>query len=248
MLIFTGMLLSCNKNSKKNVQIKVQDSAQIAKRSLHNKEFENFKLKFKSLKISDISLLSNFFDKYQTSDEHSFTEVESQYKKNFLKCVDTKYIYYGYKTEVPNGNVILSFINHHGKNTAIDDPEVIDTTFVTSVIYDSSGNCLESFRTFGSNITAIPPTYNMNSTFKVKEDRLSITNYEYSTGASYEKIVKFTAGSSDADSVFSANLIITSFYIDYKTNKIITTSKIKKKTKVIESYSKSKNIYLKPID
>jgi len=129
-------------------------------------DFEIFKSKFKPLKIKNISSLSTFYDTYQTTADNEFTKVESQYKKIFLQEIDTTYVYYGYQTEMPNGNVILSVINHCRQPTPVDNPdEIIDTTFLTSVIYDNSGNFLATFRTFGSNMTGVPPTYNMVSTF-----------------------------------------------------------------------------------
>ncbi len=236
-LIAIFLFVSCSKTKTEKIQKKIETQAQV-----ENKEnFESFKSKFKQLDIKNLSSLASFLNTYLISSDKCFKTVEDNFKKAYLQGVDTSLIFYGFKTELPNKSTILTFINHCSKKTAIDDPEVIDTTFVTMVFYNASGKILANLRLFGSNLTGTPPTYNMISTFESKNNGLVICNNEYSTGNDYNNVVH-----SNIDSIYKANLTLTSFYIDYHTKKVILKSKKKQKAEVIESSNESGLVYLKP--
>jgi len=239
-LIFMTLLVSCNRQTT-NEKNFVQGTVSSGKGDLTKSDFDKFKSKFKPLDIKDLSSLAAFLSTYLISSDKCFEVVENNFRKVYLQGVDTSLIYYGYKIELPNKSSILTFLNHCSTKTAIDAPEVIDTTFVTMVFYNASGNRLGNLRLFGSNLTGTPPTYNMMSTFKFKKDGLVICNYEYSTGNNYNDVVH-----SNKDSIYKASLTSTSFYIDYHTNKIILVNKKKQKAEVIESSNESGLIYLKP--
>nr|WP_321436737.1 hypothetical protein [uncultured Bacteroides sp.] len=240
-LIFMTLLVSCNRQTtcEKNF---VQDSVSSEKGDLTKSDFDKFKSKFSPLVISDFYRAdSSILNNYATSSDDDFVVVEEKYKKEFLPNVDTTYIYYGYKTELPNKCTILKFINHCGKKTPIDSYEVIDTTFITNIIYNNSGKILGLFRTFGSNLTGEPPTYSMKSTFEYKKDKLIISSHEYSTGKSYMDADRIVGN----DSLYQADLIVTKFLIDYNTGKIKILVKSKKKAIVAES---SSSIFLRPMN
>jgi len=239
-LIFMTLLVSCNRHAT-NEKNFIQDSVPSGKGDLAKSDFDKFKSKFKQLDIKNLSSLASFLNTYLISSDKCFDLVESNFKKAYLQGVDTSLIYYGYKTELPNNGSILTFLNHCSTKTSIDDPEVIDTTFVTMVFYNASGNILGNLRLFGSNLTGTPPTYNMISRFQSKKDGLVICSYEYSTGNNYNDVVH-----SNKDSIYKASLTSTSFYIDYHTNKIILVNKKKQKAEVIESSYESGLVYLKP--
>jgi len=240
-LIFMTLLVSCNRHAT-NEKNFVQDSVFSGKDDLTKSDFDKFKSKFKPLVISDFYRAdSAILNNYVTSPEEDFVVVEEKYKKEFLTNVDTTYIYYGRRTELPNKCTILKFINHCGKKTPIDSYEVIDTTFITNIIYNDSGKMLGHFRTFGSNLTGEPPTYSMKSTFEYKQDKLIITNYEYSTGKSYMDADRIVGN----DSLYHADLIVAKFLLDYNTGKIELLKRSKKKAIVAESAS---SIFLRPMN
>lgn len=230
--------ISCNKTQFKNEQEINQSSINI-----NQEDFDSFKSRFKPLEINELSNLWSYLNNYLIATDNSYKEVVKKDKLTFLQNIDTSYVYYGFKTELLNKRTILSFINHCGSITSSDESLVIDTTFITSIIFDSIGNQLGTFRLFGTNLTGEPPTYNMTSKFEFKTDKLYIYNYEYSTGNSYSEVVN-----NNVDSILTADLTITSFIINYKTGKIIVNEKVKQKTKVIEVYSDSAPVYLKEIN
>jgi hypothetical protein len=235
LLIVLFFFISCNKTQLKREQKQTQSSMDIK-----NFDFEHFKSKFKPLKIEELSNQWSFLNDYLIATENTNSEVDKNFKSNYLKSIDTSYVYYGYKIELLNNITLLSFINHSGTNTSSNETLVIDTTFVTSIIFDSIGNQLGSFRLFGTNLTGEPPTYNMTSKFEYKRDEIRIYNYEYSTGKNYNEVVK-----NNSDSLLTADLTITSFTLDYKTGRITDYERVKQKTKVIEVYSESSPVYLK---
>ena len=237
-LIVLLFFISCNRTQLKREQKQIQSSINVKK-----VDFESFKSKFKPLKIEELSNLWPYLNNYLIATDNRYREVDKEFKSIFLRNIDTTYVYYGYKTELLNKITLLSFINHCGANTSSDESLVIDTTFVTSIIFDSIGNQLGNFRLFGTNLTGEPPTYNMTSKFEFKTDKIYIHNYEYSTGKSYSEVVN-----NNTDSILNANLIITSFFIDYKTGKIANFEKINQKAKVMEVYSGSAPVYLKAIN
>lgn len=240
-LIFTLLFVSCKKQTT-NEKNFVQDSISSGKGDLTKSGFDKFKSKFKLLVITDFYTSdSSILNNYVTSQKDGFVAVEEKYKKEFLPNIDTTYIYYGYKTELPNKCTILKFINHCGKETPVDSYEVIDTVFITNVIYNNSGEILGLFRTFGSNLTGEPPTYSMKSTFEYKKDKLIISNNEYSTGKSYMDADRIEGN----DSLYHADLTVTKFFIDYNTGKIKLLEKSKKKIIVAESAT---SIFLRPMN
>lgn len=240
-LIFIALSVSCKKQTTSENNF-VQDSVFSRKGDLTEADFDKFKSKFKPLVISDFnSSDSSILNNYVTSSKDGLVAVEERYKKEFLPHIQTTTIYYGYKTELPNKYIILKFINHCGKKTSIGSCEVVDTTFITNVIYNNSGKIVGIFRTYGSNLTGEPPTYSIKSTFEYKKDNLIISNYEYSTGKSYMDANRIEGN----DSLYHADLTVTKFLIDYNTGGIRLLKKSKKKAVVAESAT---SIFLRPMN
>ena len=124
------------------------------------------------------------------------------------------------------------------------DGDVIDTTFFVSLVYSATGKFQSSFRSFGSNLTGEPPTYNMRSTFKQENDKLIITNYEYSTGRNYSDAMLING----SDSIYQADLLITKYYLNYSTNKIELVNMLKSTAKVVETHRNPLPVYLRPLN
>jgi len=123
----------------------------------------------------------------------------------------------------------------------VNNTEVIDTTFLTSIIYSKNGEKLGSIRLFGSNETGTPPTYSLLSSFEYENSGLIIYNNEYSAGKTYADI-QLVEGS---DSLEYADVTSTKFYLDYHTNEIRQIEQSFGKTQVAEPYRTS---FLRPVD
>ena len=219
------------------------NSTKTDNKSVDNNDFVRFQNNFKPLTLDNFQLLGEKFNKIYLANEDSLNKVESIYQKNFLSNMDPEYLYYGFKTVLPNKSIVLTVENHYGESKMRDNGEVIDTTFFTSIVYSDLGKPLCSFRTFGSNLTGEPPTYNMTSTFEIENNKLVITNYEYSTGKSYAKANLITG----SDSIYLADLTISKYSLNYTTNKIDFINRLKRKAKVVETCCDPPT-YLKPIN
>jgi len=237
--VFPFFLINCSQNPTKAVDNK----SIINEQQFINKDFVRFQSNFKTMTLDKFKELGDEFNKHYLPNEDSLITVENKYKRIFLIKVNTDYIYYGFKTELPNKSIVLTFLNHNGESKMRENGVVIDTTFFTSIVYNNSGKPLCSFRTFGSNLTGEPPTYNMTSTFEVEKNKLVINNYEYSTGKSYAEAIP-----SGKDSILIANLVVTKYSLDFTTNKINMINRVRRKAKVIETYPESYPVYLKLIE
>jgi hypothetical protein len=239
-LVMVFFLISCNQNSRTADNTKVASSESFSSKDAI---FERFQANFEQIAHDNLNELGLKFNNYYLAKDNNLVEVSQIYKESFLKNLNHEYIYYGFKTELPNKSIILTFLKHYGaENVTLG--EVIDTTFFVSHVYNSSGEFQSSFRSFGSNLAGEPPTYNMISTFDYDGDRLIITNKEYSTGKSYSE-AKPLPGS---DSIYLADLTTTKYYLDYSTNKVVLINKLKSKAKVVESYRNPLPVIFKPID
>jgi hypothetical protein len=238
LLVF--FLISCNQNSKTvdKINTDVKDT-----NSKNNIDFEEFQANFKYKALENLNELGESFNNHFLANEDTLNEVSKIHKENYLKNLNTENIYYGFKTKLPNKSIILTFFKHFGAENA-KDGLVIDTSFFVSLVFNESGKFQSHFRCFGSNLTGEPPTYNMSSTFKQENDKLIITNYEYSTGQSYAEVVPLPG----SDSIYQADLTVTKFYLDYKTSNVILISKSRSTAKVVESYRNPLPVYLRPVD
>lgn len=239
-LVLVFFLISCNqkqKNSENNKLVKY-DSLSIG-----NKDFEDFQAHFRPISLEHFNELGDEFNNHFLANEDTLVEVSNAYKVNYLKNMNTENIYYGFKTKLPNKSVILTFYKHYGAEN-MSNEEVIDTTFFSSLVFSESGKPLSSFRSFGSNLTGIPPTYNMTSTFEYENNRLIFTNYEYSTGKSYSEAQPL----SGSDSIYMADLTLSKYCLDFTTNKIDLINLLKRKVKVVETCRNPLPTYLKPVD
>lgn len=233
-LIIALSIISCGQFQRKDELNKSNDL------NIETKDFEEFISKFKLLEINNISNLEDEFTyKYLASDD-GLIPIDKKFKEKFLFGIDTSYVYYGYKSPLQNKAIILTVLNHQKETYLNIDGELIDTTFLTSIVYSNSGKPLCHFRIFGSNLTDVPPTYNLTSKFEFEKDKLVINNYEYSTGKSYAN-----CNFIPEDTLCIADLTVTNIYLDYNTNTIAVINTLKKKTKVRESYTSP--VYLEPV-
>jgi len=235
-LIGLFALLNCNQTSKKNDDKVVQNEAL----SNIDNNFEIFKTKFKPIALDKLKELGVEFNNYLVIYDTTL-EVSKAYKESYLKNMSTKYMWYGFKTELPNKSIMLTFLNHYG-NDNFNEGEEIDTSFFVSYIFNESGKFQSRFRIFGSDLSAQMPSYNMVSKFEYENDRLIITNFEYSVGKSPSEIGPIPG----SDSIYLANMTTTKYYLDFTTNKIIPINKMKSKAKVV--YVIQSPCYLKPIE
>lgn len=233
-IVFWIFFIGCNQSPKTAID---------ETNSNNEKNFEQFKTNFKSINLYNLKKLGEEFNNHFMANEDSLIEVSQNCKSCFLTGFNTDNIYYGFKTLLPNKSVILTFFKHYGTKMN-EDGEVIDTSYFVSFVFNNLGLLKSNFRSFGSNLTGVPPTYNMTSTFKYKDDGLIITNYEYSTGKNYGEAIPL----SDTVPIYEANLIKTTYYLSYKSNEVKLINKIKSKTKVLEYYPDESPVYLKPID
>ena len=233
-------LISCNQNPKT-----VDNKELVTNETKINDDdsFESFKTNFRPKALNVLNEFGKEFNNHYLAKDDSLIEVAQFYKENFLNNLNTENLYYGFKTKLPNKSVILTFLKHYGAENA-NDGEVIDTTFFVSVVFSESGKFQSIFRSFGSNLTGEPPTYNMTSTFGYENDKLIITNYEYSTGKSYSEAMPLP----DSDSIYLADLTQTKYYLNYSTDEIVLINKSKSTAKVVESYRSPLPVYLRPID
>lgn len=225
-LIVVISIISCGQIQKENKTKSPNNSDSL------NNDFVTFTSKFKLLEVEHLSNLGDVFTNKYLSNEDSLILIDNKFKKKFLPNIDTTLVYYGFKTPLQNQAIILTVLNHQEESYLNKDGEPIDTTFLTSIVYSNSGKILSSFRIFGSNMTGVPPTYNLTSKFEFEKNKLVINNYEYSTGKSYAN-----CNFIPEDTLCIADLTVTKLYLDYSTNKIKVVNKSKKKTKVRESYS-----------
>lgn len=237
-LILTLSLIGCNQTPKT-----VDNSKIIKDEPPCDSNFERFKANFKPIALDNLKKLGvEFNDRFLVMYDTTL-EVQKAYKESYLKNLNMKYAYYGFKTELPNKSIMLTFLNHYGAED-VKDGEVIDTSFFLSLVFNGSGKLQSSFRTFGSNLTGEPPTYNMKSAFEYEENKLIITNYEYSIGKNlYE--AKPMPGS---DSIYMADLTTTKYYLSYATNEIVPINKSRSKAMVVMHYRNPLPVYLKPIE
>lgn len=225
-LIIVLTIISCGQIQKKD---EVKSSS---KSNAINNDFEMFSSKFKLLEVEHLAKLGDMFtNKYLASDD-SLILISQEFKKKFLPDINSSFVYYGFKTPLQNQTIILTVLNHQKESYLNKDGELIDTTFFTSIVYSNSGKLLSSFRIFGSNLTDVPPTYNLRSKLEFEDNKLVINNYEYSTGKSYA-----SCNFIPEDTLCIADLTVTRLYLDYSTNTVKVVNKSKKKTKVRESYS-----------
>jgi len=236
--VFPFFLISCSQNPTKAVDNK----SVINEQQFINKDFVRFQSKFKTMTLDKFKELGDEFNKHYLANDGGLIEVAKVYKENYIKKMNSENLYYGFKTELPNKSVILTFLKHFGAENN-NENEVIDTTFFISIVYSDLGKTLCSFRTFGSNLSGEPPTYNMTSTFDFEKNKLIINNYEYSTGKSYAEAIP-----SGKDSILIANLVVTKYSLDFTTNKINMINRVRRKAKVIETYPESYPVYLKLIE
>ena len=235
--ILAIILISCNQNPTKSGDNK---SGIIESQSNLGNDFLRFQKNFKLIQIDRFKELGNEFNKRYLPNEDSLIKVENKYKKSYIINLNSEYLYYGFKTELPNKSIVLTYLNHSGESKIRENGELIDTIFFTSIVYSNSGKPLCSFRTFGSNLTGEPPTYNMTSTFEIEKNKLVISNYEFSIGKSYAEVAAL-----GNESIHAANLVVTKFYLDFLTNKISVINRIRRKAKVMEIYPESYPVYLK---
>jgi hypothetical protein len=238
-LVALFALINCNQTSKKNDD-KV---AQKETLSYIDSNFESFKTKFKPLALDNLKELDEKFNNQYLAYDDTSLEVSQVHKEKYLKNLNSKYIYYGFKTELPNKSVILTFLMHYGAENS-KDGEVIDTSFFVSLVFSDSGMLQSNFRSFGSNHTGEPPTYNMKSTFVNESDRLIITNYEYSIGKNNYEAKPITG----SDSIYLADLTLTKYYLNYNSNEVILINKSRSKAKVVEHYRNPFPVYLRPLE
>lgn len=233
-------LIGCNQDSKttNNTKIATNDIG-----SSSEDDFASFQANFKPKELENLKELSEEFNNHYLANDGSLIEVSKTFKEKFLKDLNTENLYYGFITKITNKSLILTFLKHYGAENVIDG-EVIDTTFFVSIVYSGSGEYQCSFRTFGSNLSGEPPTYNMRSTFEHENDKLIITNYEYSIGTSYSEAMPLPG----SDSIYQADLTMTKYYLNYATNKIVAINKSKSKVKVVESNRNPLPVYLRPVD
>lgn len=232
--------MSCNQNSK------TTDNTKIVTNDTHSSNdynFEDFLVNFKPKTINNLKELGEEFNNHYLAKDGSLIEVPQNYKENYLKNFNTDNLYYGFITKLPNKSLILTFLKHYGAEN-VADGQVIDTTFFVSLVFSDSGKLQSSFRSFGSNLTGEPPTYNMTSTFEYENDKLIITNYEYSTGRSYSEARPLPG----SDSIYQADLTLTKYYLNYTTNKIVLINKSKSIAKVVESYRNPLPVYLRAVE
>lgn len=238
LLVF--FLLSCNQSSKTSDNTKlVTNEAQ----SINEYDFEKFQANFKPKSLLNIKELFEEFNNHYLAKDGSLIEVPQNFKEKYLKNLNTDNLYYGFITKLPNNSVLLTFLKHYGAENAING-EVIDTTFFVSRVYSDIGEYQSSFRCFGSNLTGELPTYNMKSTFELENDKLIITNYEYSIGKSYSEAKPIP----NCDSIYQADLMMTKYYLKYTTNEIVLISKSRRNVKVVEYYRNPLPVILKPVD
>ncbi len=233
-LIIVLSIISCGQIQKKS-EVKSLNNLNTV-----NNDFEIFTSKFKLLEVEHLSNLSDIFTNKYLASEDSLILIDNEFKKKFLPNIDTTLVYYGFKTPLQNKAIILTVLNHQKESYLNKDGELIDTTFLTSIVYSNSGKLLSSFRIFGSNLTDVPPTYNLTSKFEFEKNKLVISNYEYSTGKSYA-----SCNFKTEDTLCIADLTVTKLYLDYNANTIKVINKLKKTAKVRESYSSP--TYLEPI-
>jgi len=238
-LVLIFVLISCIQNPTKSVDNK---STRNEYQSNKNDDFVHFQSKFKLITLDKLQELGDQFNRRYLSNEDSLINVENKYRTKYIIDINSDYIYYGFKTELPNKSIVLTYLNHSGESRMRKSGEVIDTTFFTSIVYSASGIPLCSFRTFGSNLTGEPPTYNMTSIFEIEKNKLVITNYEYSTGKSYAEVAAL-----GDDSIHTADLEMTKFSLDFTTKKISIINRIRRKATVIETYPETYPVYLKLI-
>jgi hypothetical protein len=239
-LISVFSLISCNQISKTANKSKIVKSESL---SSGDNNFELFKANFKSIALDKLKELGEEFNNHYLAKDDTTLEVSQAYKEMYLKNLNTEYTYYGFKTELTNKSVILTFLNHYGAVNA-KDGEVIDTSFFVSLVFSDSGKFQSSFRSFGSDLSGAPPTYNMTSTFDHENDRLIVTNYEYSIAKSPSE-VKPMPGS---DSIYLADLTTTKYYLNYATNKVVPINRIRSKAKVVFCFRNPLPVYLRPIE
>ena len=234
------LLISCDQNSKTtgNTKIVINET-----HSSNNNNFESFQANFKPKELDNLKELSEEFNNHYLAKDGSLIEVSQIYKENYLKNLNTENLYYGFITKLPNKSVILTFLKHYGAEN-VTDGVVIDTTFFISFVFSDSGKFQSSFRSFGSNLTGEPPTYNMTSTFEHENDKLIITNYEYSTGRSYSEAMLLPG----SDSVYQADLLMTEYFLNYSTNKIVLINKSRSAAKVVETQRNPLPIFLRPVN
>ena len=225
-LIIVLTIISCGHNQKRDEAKSLNNLISV------NNDFEIFSSKFKLLEVEQLSKLGDVFTNKYLASEDSLILIDKKFKEKFLPDINTSSVYYGFKTPLQNQAIILTVLNHQEKSYLNKDGEPIDTTFLTSIVYSNSGKILSSFRIFGSNMTGVPPTYNLKSIFQFDKDKLVIYNYEYSTGKSY-----LSCNYIPEDTLCIADLTVTKLYLDYNTNTVKVINKLKKKTKVRESYS-----------
>ena len=233
-----NLFSSCNQNKLKGSNIK---NGSTNETNSMNNNFDDYLLNFKSIEISNLSNLRNIFNEHYLANEDSLVEVSSKYKNIFLKSVKADFAYYGFQTKLPNKSFILTYLIHCGNEINDINEEIIDTTFLNSFIYNDKGNLISSIKIFGSNLTGIPPTYNMVSTFSISNDSLVINNYEYSTGKDYSSVITVPG----SDSILVANLTISKYRLNLHTNAFSLITRNKQKAKVIEVYQNPLPVYLK---
>lgn len=206
-------------------------------------DFDKFLTYFKPLPLENLNELSKKFNNHYLANDDSLIKLPEIYKKHFPVHLYTKSMYYGFITKLPNNSLILTFLQHFSTKNKLDDL-VLDTTYFVSHVFDDKGAFQCSFRSFGSNLAGEPPTYNMTSTFRYDNDKLLITNYEYSIGNSYSDAMLIPG----SDSIYQANVVTTSFYLDFKINEIVAIDRYLSKIKVVEVTRNPLPVYLKPID
>ncbi|MES2485742.1 MAG: hypothetical protein V4581_07320 [Bacteroidota bacterium] len=244
-LVALCFLISCNKNSETiNDRTDSADNPDTIISNDDDSNFERFQSNFKPISIDNFQNLEEEFKNHFLANDDSLINVLPTYKASFLKNINTEDIYYGFKTKLPNKSVILTFLIHTGPYKMTDAEVIVDTTFCISHVYSQSGELKSSFRTFGSNLTGAPPTYNMRSTFENKGNKLIITNYEYSIGKSYGEAQLL----SDTEEIYMADVTKTKYYLDYTSDKLVPVSELKSKAKVMEYYPETLPVYLKPLE
>jgi hypothetical protein len=235
--ILAFYLTGCYQTPKTTYSSKIVKNDSL---SSGDNNFERFKVTFKPIALDNLKEFGVEFNRYLIMFDTTL-EVPQVYLESYLKNLNMKYVYYGFKTELPSKSVILTFLAHYGEgDNGYGDP--IDTTFFVSVVFNDSGKFQCSFRSFGSNLTGVPPTYNMTSTFENENDKLIITNYEYSIAKSPAE-VKPMPGS---DSIYLADLTTTKYYLNYTTNKVACINKSRNKAKVVFCMPYPP-IYLRPL-
>jgi hypothetical protein len=206
-------------------------------------DFEHFLASFKPLAINNLNDLGLLFNDHYLAKDNALVEVSQKHKEVYLRNLNNEYMYYGFKTELPYTSVMLTFLKHYGADN-LTGGDVIDTTFFVSHVFSGSGELQSSFRSFGSNLTGEPPTYNMISTFEHEDERLIIINNEYSTGLSYSEATPLPG----SDSIYQADLTRTIYHLNYNTNEIVLVNKLKSKAKVVESTRNPLPAILKPVE